>query len=341
MNWESFCKFFIDLWNSIVSYFSTPDSSGLTVGSRVIMAAILFIVGWFIIKYVMVLIKKTAHIDQVRVKKSKKVFNKKEKKFETKFYYTDNSLRRFLINCLSFALKFLLFIAVVSLLGVNLSGLTTVISSALLAIGLSLQEMVKNFFSGFLLLGNKFLSYGDFIEVPSLSASGTIVEIGMMSTCIDSVNNQRLVIPNSLIVNNPSINYSKNRTRRVVINISVNYNSDVELVKKTMLSILNGDSRVITTIEGKKPSCFLTGFSNSGMDFSLRCHCKNDVYWALLFELNERLIEAFRKNNIKISFTTYNLLTQNVNENPANVNPMTKTIAEKENKADTENTEEK
>lgn len=304
--WENVGNFFVNLWNEIVKFFTVPDSSGLSNGSRLIIAFFFLVIAWFLVKLFIKFLRKIFKINEVKVKRKKKVFNQKTKKFDIKYEVVDNSLRRYVITSLSVLLKFLVFLGFLAIIKVDLTGFATIISSALLAVGLSMQDFIKNFFAGLVILYNRYISLGDYVSVYNGEAEGVVHEIKAFSTILNNFDGQQLIVPNGLILNNVSKNFDNNPYRRVVIKIGVSYEANINLAKELLLSTFDDDPRIIKTIESKKPSVVLDSFDQSAVILSLRMYTKKDNYWSVFYEYNEKVLRILRDNNILIS---YNLLT--------------------------------
>ena len=168
---EDFINFWNDLWNNISTFFTDKGTDGkaMPMYNRIILAVIVLIIGYFLIKLVFALLKRS-------LKSSKK----KRSTSKTAF--------RFILSCIKTFLYFVLFVSVLSILGINLSGITTVLSSAILAIGVSLQDVIANFAAGIVILSTKLYVEGDYVEINDTIA-GTVKEIRMMATILVAPNN--------------------------------------------------------------------------------------------------------------------------------------------------------
>lgn len=307
--WSNISNFFVNVWEKIIDFFTVSENGELTEGERLVIALIVLVVGWVLIKLLMIGLKKLFHVNDVVIKKKKKLINPKTKKIEIKYVNVDSSLRRFMFSLTSVCLKFLLVIAFFSILEVKIEGLATVISSALLAVGLSLQDSISNFMAGILLLSNKTIAVGDYVSVAG-GADGTVVAVSIVSTILDTPDNQRLVVPNRLILANTAKNYSKNIDRRSKIKVRVVFGSDIDKVKDTLINLVKDDHRIIQTIQNKKPMVVLSSIGESSLNFELRFWTKNSYYWNVNFEYNEKVLRAFEKENIQFAFNTVTVVSE-------------------------------
>jgi len=140
-----------------------------------------------------------------------RMINKLVKRFFDKHDY-DEALETFLQSLIRAGLKFLLFVLVVTQLGVKSSSLVAMVGAAGLAVGLALQGSLANFAGGVLILLFKPFKVGDFISAQGVD--GTVKEISIFTTKINTFGNQVAIVPNGQLSNNNIINYNAEATRR-------------------------------------------------------------------------------------------------------------------------------
>lgn len=148
----------------------------------------------------------------------------------------DISVRIFLEKLVSIGLKVLLFIIVVSRLGVQTSSFVAMIGAAGLAVGLALQGSLANFAGGVLILIFKPFKVGDYIASSS-GPEGTVTSIDIFHTKLTTPQNQLIVVPNGHLSNSDITNYSKYDTRRTWFDIKIPYDADLKRVKEILLSV--------------------------------------------------------------------------------------------------------
>ena len=204
---------------------------------------------------------------------------------------------------------FALVIVVLAILRVELSGVTQIFSSAILAIGLSLQDVISNFASGIIILTSKPFVTGDYIKVEDQSVEGSVVDVRFLVTTIETVNKQIVTIPNKTITSSVLTNYTRNPLRRIVVNIGVDYSTDIDKAKKVLIDIAKSEDRIL---EEPKPVCYVTAFEASDINLSLRCYVPNVLYWDVFFDLNEKFLIEFNKQNIQIPYNR--LVVQTLDE---------------------------
>lgn len=155
----------------------------------------------------------------------------------------DRSLATFILSLIRIVLYFILIVTVVGILGIETSSFLAIFASAGVAIGLALSGTLQNFAGGVLILLLKPYRIGDYIEAQGFA--GTVKEIQIFSTIINTTDNKQIIIPNGPLSTSSINNYSKEDYRRVDWEISISYGDDVELAKKTILDILNSDDRIV------------------------------------------------------------------------------------------------
>ena len=180
------------------------------------------------------------------------------------------TLTNFLGNVIFWTLRIMLFITVISKLGVETSSFVAILGAAGLAVGLSLQGSLSNFAGGILIILFKPFRVGDTIEVQG--EQGKVAEILIFSTKIITSNNQIVYIPNGILSNGKIKNYSQLNTRRVDIEIITNYTSDVSDIKNKIATIINQHPLVLKNPKGE---VFINNFTETSIHFSARVWTEN------------------------------------------------------------------
>lgn len=155
----------------------------------------------------------------------------------------DRSLAVFILSLIRMLLYFILVVTVIGILGIETSSFLAIFASAGVAIGLALSGTLQNFAGGVLILLLKPYKIGDYIEAQGFS--GTVKEIQIFSTIINTPDNKQIIIPNGPLSTSSINNYSKEDYRRVDWTVSIAYGDDVEAAKTAILDMLLSDSRVV------------------------------------------------------------------------------------------------
>lgn len=240
-------------------------------GWKLVLAICVLIIGFFFIRLIIFVLKKILYKTTI-----------------------DNAVVTFICALLKLILWLILIIVMANLLDVSLNSLLVVLSSAAIAVGLALKDSLANLANGILLIINRPFRRGDYVEVASVT--GKIYNIKLLTTEILTVDNKKIVIPNSTIVNNPIINYDSCPTRRLEKKYSVHYDSDMELVEKILMEIAKNDSRVLSY---PAPSVFISEHAASSVDFTFRFWVNTSDYWDIYNSLDKIVFLAFKKNNIE------------------------------------------
>jgi len=255
------------LWNDIVTFFKD------NVWNIILFFAVLFI-GIIVIKIFMNILKR--------------VLNK------TKL---EKIAIGFVCSILKVALYLVLVLVLLSIMGIEISGILTALSALVLAVGMALQNLIANVANGIVIVSGKMFKKGDYIEVEGFS--GSITKINFLHTTIMTPDNKKITLPNSMIINNAVINYDSNFTRRLQFNISVAYESDVEVVKKIILDCMISNGKVLLD---PAPFCRMNSMDASSIGFIGRCWCDKEDYWDVYYDVLETIFNELKRNNISIPF---------------------------------------
>jgi small conductance mechanosensitive channel len=186
----------------------------------------------------------------------------------------DPALVKFLLNLANGILLVLLLISVVGMLGIETTSFIAILGAAGLAIGLALQGSLSNFAGGVLILLLKPFRLGDWIEVNGIS--GSVKDISMFYTKLNTFGNQLAIIPNGELSNENIINYSAEDKRRDAITIGISYDSNIKLAKDVLMDLLKEQEDIL---EDPAPAVVVTELADSAVNLSVRFWAKNDVFW--------------------------------------------------------------
>ena len=196
------------------------------------------------------------------------------------------------------AVKILVIVAAVGTLGFNIASLITALGAATVAIGLALQDSLKNIASGVTILINKPFKVGDFIEAGNLQ--GTVTRIDIASTHLLTLDNKEIIIPNSNIASSNLVNYSSQEKRRVDLSYGVSYKSDIDFVRSVIKKVIAEQNLIFTDPE---PFIAVGKHGDNSIEIVVRIWCKTSNYWSVYHYMQENVKKAFDKNKIEIPFT--------------------------------------
>ncbi|MBN2461123.1 MAG: mechanosensitive ion channel [Candidatus Cloacimonetes bacterium] len=209
----------------------------------------------------------------------------------------DVTLATFLRSIINIGLKVLLWITVISMLGVKMTSFVALLGAAGLAVGLSLQGSLANFAGGVLIMFFKPFQVGDFIE--SQGHAGTVHSIQVFHTILKTPDNKTIIIPNGSLSNSNMVNYSREPTRRVDLVFGIAYNDDIKKAKVIMMDIINADNRIL---QDPPPQVSVSELGDSSVNFVFRVWVNTVDYWPVYFDMQERVKLAFDEKGISIPF---------------------------------------
>lgn len=209
----------------------------------------------------------------------------------------DPMLESFALSGLRFILIFVLIMAVLQIFGVETTSLVAILGAASLAIGLALQGNLSNVSSGFMIVLIKPFRVGDFVDAGG--HSGAVSEIGIFHTTLHTVDNKKVLIPNSSVASNSIVNYTGQEERRVDIVFDVGYDSNIEHVKSVLNAII--EDHPMTNKE-KPIFVRMTAMDTSSLKFTIRVWTETQNYWDLYHDILETAKKQFDKEGIEIPF---------------------------------------
>ena len=248
---------------------------------RAIMSVILFAICLLVIKMILIFFDKI-------MKKSK----------------ADELVRKILRIVIKSFLWFLAIIISLSSLGISVSSLVATLSVIGVALSLAIQGFLSNVFGGIQIISNHPFKIGDYVEAGG--EAGTVREVGLFYTKLDTPDKKLIQIPNSKIANESIINYSNADRRRLEFLFSVSYDNDVEKLQKTMLGLL-GDHPLIIKDDDVAPVVHVKEFRDSYVSYTARAWCENKDYWTVYFDVMDAIKPTFEKNGVTFSYPNLNV----------------------------------
>ena len=198
-------------------------------------------------------------------------------------------------------LLILLGLIVASSVGIDVTGIVALASVLSLAVSLAVQDALTNLIGGFTLLNTKPFVAGDYVEIAG--QSGTVNEVGLAYTKLNTSDNKMVSIPNSAVVAAEIVNYSTTGTRRVDITVSASYDSPVDLV----LEALREAAQVPTRLEEKDVFVAVLNYGDSAIEYTLRLWSTAEDYWTTKFAVNKRIKEVFDAKGVVMTYPHLNV----------------------------------
>lgn len=239
---------------------------------ELIKAVVLLVVGLFLIRTALKLIKK---------------------RFEAR--NVDLSLRGFLLSIIKFILYAMLILSVVQALGFQTTAILGALSGLVLAAGLALQGSLSNFAGGVLILLFRPFEVGDYIE-NSAGAEGTVERIDLLYTSLRNSNGIAVFSPNGALANSVIRNFSKITKRRFEYTIGVSYDDNIKEIKSVIEKTLLEDSRIL---KDPKPEIFVKELATTGINLTVRAWTVKENFTGAHTELQENINKAIADNGFK------------------------------------------
>lgn len=209
----------------------------------------------------------------------------------------DEMLVKFVKTVLNAILMLFVVVASLNQLGVDTTSLVALLGAAGLAIGLSLQDSLKNFAAGVMLLVFRPFKAGHFVEAGG--TAGVVESISIFTTTIRTGDNKEVIVPNGNIYSGNIINFSAKDTRRVDLVFGIGYDDDIKLAKELLTKIVNEHELILKDPE---PVVAVSELADSSVNFVVRPWTRTADYWAVYFDLTETVKIEFDKANISIPY---------------------------------------
>jgi len=214
----------------------------------------------------------------------------------TRISRIDKTLVPVAASVVRYAIIIVTIVVMLGQFGVQTTSIIAVLGAAGIAIGLALQGTLSNVAAGVMLLILRPFEAGHWIETNGIS--GTVKEIGLFTTKIDTFDNVFISVPNSTIWSSTIINHAKHQKRRMDLNIGIGYDSDFDVVEKAMLSIMD-DKRIYSD---PAPVFHVVSYGDSAINVRVRLYADYDDLFQLGWDLNRRLKPALDAHQIEIPF---------------------------------------
>jgi small conductance mechanosensitive channel len=209
----------------------------------------------------------------------------------------DNMLINFVLSITNALLFIVVIVAALDSLGVDTTSLIAIVGAAGLAIGLSLQDSLKNFAAGVMLLVFKPFKEGDFVEAAGVS--GVVEDISIFNSKMRTPDNREIIVPNGAIYGGVIINVSARDTRRIDMVFGIGYGDDLRKAKALLAQIIAEDDRVLV-----EPGVVIavSELADSSVNFIVRPWVNSADYWDVLWETTEKVKLRFDEEGISIPY---------------------------------------
>jgi len=250
------------------------QSMVLTYGKLLLVGLIILIAGLWIINRV---VKGFRHLLVVR--------------------NVDETLIPFLVSLIGVILKALLFISVITYVGIPMTSFIALLGAAGLAIGMALSGTLQNFAGGVILLILKPFKVGDYLEAQG--HAGVVKEIQVFNTVLLTLDNKTVIIPNGGLSTGAMVNYSDQETRRVDLVFGIGYDDDIDKARDIIKEVIAKEATILTDPE---PFVGVVELGDNSVNLVTRVWTKSAEYWNVYFFLNEYVKKAFDNQGISIPY---------------------------------------
>ena len=242
-----------------------------SIVGKVILALVVWFVGKFAVRKILGLMDKIKGLDKI-----------------------EPNTRTFINSAVKWLLYVILIVSVVSILGVPMASVITVLGTAGAAVALSLQGSLANLAGGIMMVIFKPFKVGDFVEAAGVS--GVVKEITLFYTVLNTPDNCRIHVPNGSLMNANIIDYSAEDTRRVDLTFACAKSESPAAIQKLILEAMRANEKVLAD---PAPFARLSGGTNEAMQFTARAWCKSADYWDVYFDLTQAVTEKLGENGVQ------------------------------------------
>ena len=247
---------------------------GITVGN-VITALIVIIVGYFVTAIISKYVRKV----MIKAKLAE-------------------ILAEFTYRIVKVILLIFVFSIAIGFLGVDVGAALVSISVVFgLVFGLAFQDVLGNLTAGFMIAITKPFKKGDYVDIAGLS--GSIASVGISITTLITVDNKRVIVPNSKVWGAPIINYTALKTRRVDMSVGISYSDDINKAITVAMNLLKNHKDVL---KDPAPMVAVDELADSSVNLIIRPWVKTEDYWTTKWEITHKIKELFDKEGISIPF---------------------------------------
>jgi small conductance mechanosensitive channel len=188
-------------------------------------------------------------------------------------------------------------LAVLGIFGIQTASIIAVIGAAAFAVGLALQGTLSNFSAGVMILIFRPFKVGDYVEAGG--SAGSVVEIDIFNTVLNTPDNVRVIIQNSSVYGSTIKNYATNDTRRVDMVMGIAYTDDIGTAVETITRVVKADERVLAE---PALTVAVSELADSSVNLVVRPWCNKGDYWPLKFDLTRKLKEELEAAGCNIPF---------------------------------------
>lgn len=262
--------------NAFEKFLDTLPEKALGLGVRVMIAAILFLVGSKLIKFIRRITKKSLQRANV-----------------------ETGIVQFLDGLIKACLYGFLVLVIAGNFGFDATSIVALVGSAGVTAGLALQGSLSNLAGGMLILLLKPFRVGDFIMESGNGTEGTVKEIGIFYTKLTTTDGKVVVLPNGNLANSSITNATDSPIRRIDLTVGISYDADIRTAKEALHQVMDGDTDVL---HSEPILVYVNALADSAVELGMRCYCENPVYWEVRWRLLENAKNALDDAGVEIPY---------------------------------------
>lgn len=269
-------KRFLNLQEKLINW-------GIDMAPKLLAAAVVLGIGFWVVRILVRMLDKV-------LRKSK----------------VDISLHSFIKSISDFLMRMIVVITAATMIGVPVTTFIAILSAAGLAIGLALKDSLANFAGGILILVFEIFKIEDYIELDGYS--GTVKEIKLLHTRLNTVDNRRIIIPNGDLATGKIINYTAEKMRRVDMVFGIGYEEDIDKAREIIEKIVKSNRMIERNPE---PLIQVNGLGDHSVNLIVKVWCEADDYWDIYFRFQEEVKKSFDREGIMIPYLQRNINVYN------------------------------
>ena len=211
----------------------------------------------------------------------------------------EQRVSKYIVSTVRFVLWVVTVLIVAQQLGIPVTSLVALFSVVSLAVSLAVQNVLANVAGGLVLLVTKPFTVGDYIDTPS--GEGTVREMSLTYTFLETMEGQRLAVPNSTLSSGKIINYSTLATRRLQHKV---YDDAAADVRRACLTAVG---RTANVLADPAPVVYVSSYGESSIEYIVRCWTKTEDYWPAHYQLLEEIRTAFNEAGVEMCYNHLNV----------------------------------
>lgn len=214
----------------------------------------------------------------------------------------DDRIRLYVLKGVRGLLHVLTALIVADSLGIPVTSLVALVGVFGLAISLAVQDMLSNVAGGLVILLSKPFALGDYVSAGG--GEGTVSEITLTHTKLDTPGGQRVMLPNSGLVAGQIVNYSVRGVRRADLTVSASYDDSAEAVRSACLRAVG---RMDGILADPAPAVVLTNYGESAIEYHVRFWTRTEDYWPAVHGAMEEILRCFTEDGVTMTYNHLNV----------------------------------